>query len=117
MTEQIINSDGSRNWQANILLDNITRLEQENKELKEENIKVKKEFNNLIAEIISDIEYTGVIACNGETPLEHLHKCQKALKALKEIKEVASFHTTGADNEDVQNDMQVIINKINEVLQ
>ena len=34
MTEGIINSDGSRNWQANILLDNIKRLEQENKELR-----------------------------------------------------------------------------------
>ena len=33
MTEEIINSDGSRNWQANILLDNIKRLEQENKQL------------------------------------------------------------------------------------
>ena len=35
MTEEIINADGSRNWQANILLDNVKRLEQENKELKE----------------------------------------------------------------------------------
>ena len=34
MTEEIINADGSRNWQANILLDNVKRLEQENKELK-----------------------------------------------------------------------------------
>ena len=33
MTEEIINADGSRNWQANILLDNIKRLEQENKQL------------------------------------------------------------------------------------
>ena len=33
MTEEIINTDGSRNWEANILLDNIKRLEQENKEL------------------------------------------------------------------------------------
>lgn len=37
MTEEIINSDGSRNWEANILLDNIKRLEQENKELKKAN--------------------------------------------------------------------------------
>ena len=29
MTEGIMNLDGSRNWQANILLDNIKRLEQE----------------------------------------------------------------------------------------
>lgn len=34
MTEEIINSDGSRNWQANILLDNVKRLEQENKQMK-----------------------------------------------------------------------------------
>jgi DNA repair exonuclease SbcCD ATPase subunit len=35
MTEEIINADGSRNWQANILLDNITRLEQERNDLQE----------------------------------------------------------------------------------
>lgn len=34
MTEEIINSDGTRNWGANILLDNIKRLEQENKQMK-----------------------------------------------------------------------------------
>jgi hypothetical protein len=34
MTEEIINSDGTRNWEANILLDNIKRLEQENKQMK-----------------------------------------------------------------------------------
>lgn len=32
--KEIINSDGSRNWEANILLDNVKRLEQENAELK-----------------------------------------------------------------------------------
>jgi predicted RNase H-like nuclease (RuvC/YqgF family) len=37
MTEEIMNPDGSRNWQANILLDNIKRLEQERNELKQEN--------------------------------------------------------------------------------
>ena len=35
MTEEMINSDGSRNWEANILLDNVKRLEQENKEIYE----------------------------------------------------------------------------------
>ena len=32
--KEIKNADGSRNWEANILLDNIKRLEQENAELK-----------------------------------------------------------------------------------
>lgn len=41
MTEGIINADGSRNWQANILLDNIKRLEQEREELKKENERYK----------------------------------------------------------------------------
>lgn len=36
MTKELINSDGSRNWEANILLDNIHRLEQENKELRQQ---------------------------------------------------------------------------------
>ena len=45
MTEEIINSDGSRNWQANILLDNVKRLEQENKELKSDVLKWQKAFS------------------------------------------------------------------------
>ena len=36
--------------------------------------------------------------------------------ALEEIREIVSFHTSDADNEDVQNDMQVILEKIDEVL-
>lgn len=33
--EEITNADGSRNWEANILLDNVKRLEQENAKQKE----------------------------------------------------------------------------------
>lgn len=36
MDKEITNADGSRNWEANILFDNVKRLEQENAELKEE---------------------------------------------------------------------------------
>jgi hypothetical protein len=39
--EEILNADGSSNWQANILLDNVKRLEQENAELKAENERLK----------------------------------------------------------------------------
>lgn len=35
MAEGIINADGSRNWQANILLDNVKRLEQERNDLQD----------------------------------------------------------------------------------
>lgn len=41
--EEITNADGSRNWEANILLDNVKRLEQENTELKAENERLKEE--------------------------------------------------------------------------
>ena len=34
MDKEILNSDGSRNYQANILLDNVKRLEKENARLK-----------------------------------------------------------------------------------
>lgn len=34
MNEEILNADGTRNFQANILLDNVKRLEQENEQLK-----------------------------------------------------------------------------------
>lgn len=92
MTEEIkINKKDTAacNWcKACDYYKDLQRLKQENEKLKKGNIKVKKEFNNLITEIISDIEYTGEIACNGESPIEHLHKCQKALKTLEEIREV-----------------------------
>lgn len=94
----------------------LKRLEQENKELKEENIKVKKEFNNLIAEIISDIEYTGEIACNGESPKEHLHQMQKALASLKEIRVMLVKLNTN-DEDDFTYEFSKIEDKINEVLQ
>lgn len=64
MSEGVINNDGSRNWQANILFDNVKRLEEENQRLKAENEKLKEKIhkhnskgfcmcefsNNLIAE-------------------------------------------------------------------
>ena len=34
MDKEILNSDGSRNYQVNILLDNVKRLEKENARLK-----------------------------------------------------------------------------------
>lgn len=92
------------------------RLEQENKELKEENIKVKKEFNNLIVEIISDTEYTGEIACNGESPKEHLKQCQKALAALEEIRTYLDT-LTSIDSDFTNTETYLRIqDKINEVL-
>ena len=94
----------------------LKRLEQENKELKEENIKVKKEFNNLIAEIISDIEYTGEITCNGESPKEHLHQMQKALAALEEIQKIIKSYDLAVDNGVSVDTLYTIGTIINEVL-
>ena len=94
----------------------LQRLKQENEELKEENIKVKKEFNNLIVEIISDVEFTGEIASNGETPIEHLHKCQNALKTLEEIRKYINT-LSSIDSDFVNTETYLrIVDKINEVL-
>ena len=48
MTEEIINADGTRNWEANILLDNIKRLEQENNSLEAELQNITVQSNNEI---------------------------------------------------------------------
>lgn len=48
MQKEIINSDCSRNWQANILLDNITRLEQENNSLQAQLNNITVQSNNAI---------------------------------------------------------------------
>ena len=98
MTEEIINSDGSRNWQANILLDNIKRLEQENKELKELKCKFK--------------EY-----CTCDT--------ERYRSALEEIRGIAKFNQfynpedllINGDIGQIQDlKMTEIYNRINEVL-
>lgn len=69
MTEEIINSDGSRNWQANILLDNVKRLEQENKELK------------------SQIEsQKGLITVGGKQQYEYLQRIDELEQANRELK-------------------------------
>jgi DNA repair exonuclease SbcCD ATPase subunit len=58
MTEKIINTDGSRNWQANILLDNVKRLEQENKSLYEE----KNCLHKIIDRLLENAGYSKDIA-------------------------------------------------------
>ena len=84
--------------------------------LQEENIRVKTAFNNLIMEIISDVEFTGEIVCNGETPLEHLHRLQsehkKYKKALEKIKKLAE---TGSEQEDCYSCEEIIF-EIDEVM-
>jgi hypothetical protein len=69
MTEEIINPDGSRNWQANILLDNVKRLEQENKELKKQ--------------IESD---KGLITEGGKQQYQYLQKIVELEQKNKELK-------------------------------
>ena len=97
MTEEIINSNGSRNWEANILLDNVKRLEQENKELqayKDVNEDFKKAWDELnekykqLRSALEEIRKLTVIGVNAS-------QCNCGLRAL-------------ADD---------ILNKVNEVLQ
>ena len=57
-TEEIINSDGSRNWQANILLDNVKCLEKENKSLYEE----KNCLHKIIDRLLENAGYSKDIA-------------------------------------------------------
>ena len=74
MTEEIINSDGTRNWQANILQDQVKRLEQENKRLCLELIELRKEF------------VTAAAFTKDGKPLKECLNAYKYKSALEEIK-------------------------------
>ena len=110
MTEEIINSDGSRNWQANILLDNVKRLKQENKELKKQ--------------IESD---KGLITVGGKQQYEMTMAYDRYKSALEEILKIVN---QSCDNCKYNKDgitcsigdcgegkLKIIETKINEVLE
>lgn len=104
MTEEIINSDGSRNWQANILLDNIKRLEQENKELKKD-VQLFK-----CLDTFGENECHCACRCLGNEFCEDADKkINKYRSALEEIRILAT------KNVSIENFVK-IQNKINEVL-
>ena len=82
---EITNEDGSRNWEANILFDNVRRLEQENAELKAENERLKRENVMLLGQLVIN---------DGEDVTVQISKSQfdeynKFRTTLQEIKEVA----------------------------
>ena len=102
MTEEIINADGSRNWEANILLDNIKRLEQENKELKELKCKFK-EYCTCDTESYRSAleEIREMITVCGEE-----YKCKRC-----------KFNNLCSEKDSlIPNVEEVILDKINEVL-
>lgn len=96
MTEEIMNSDGSRNWQANIFLDNVKRLEQENKELKEQNENIINEYNKLQAEIIGDMEFKELML-TGITPLKVLQNLKERNRELQAFYDVHESFKTDFD--------------------
>ena len=51
MTEEILNIDGSRNWQANILQDQVKRLEEELKQVNEDFSCIEKDYRLLNKQI------------------------------------------------------------------
>jgi len=91
MTEEIINSDGSRNWEANILLDNIKRLEQENKELKKQ--------------IESD---KGLITVGGKQQYKYLQEIDELKQENKELKEKKDkYYQQTLDDEILMNELSL----------
>ena len=100
MTEEIINSDGSRNWQANILLDNVKRLEQENKQLKEENKTLNYQWHK-----------------QSEIGDEWYKVADKYKTALEEIQKAIKSYDLAVDNGVSVDTLYTISKIINEVLQ
>ena len=79
----------------------------ENKQLKAENERLKEEINRNGREWEN---HCNALYWQMQSVIDKYSQC------LKEIRDIASFHTSNADSEDVQNDMNDIIAKINEVI-
>jgi uncharacterized phage infection (PIP) family protein YhgE len=109
--EEILNADGSRNWQANILLDNVKRLEQENAELKAykdvnedfktawaelkaENDRLKEEIKQLEVFIKSDSEIDHINH-------EYTYKLKQTLQEIKAIAEKRNYLNYGEALDDI----------------
>jgi len=114
MTEKIINSDGSRNWQANILLDNVKRLEQENKELKEEKDKY---YQQTLDDEILMNELSLEVDLRKKESDFYLEKLSSYRSALEEIRKLTVIGVNASQcNCGLKALADDILNKINEVL-
>ena len=102
MTVEIINSDGSRNWQANILLDNIKRLEQENRELG------RKAF---LAE--QNVRTTASTFCEKDNKIIELEQENKELKKQLLEDKILDEHIESLSQEDIY---RTALEKIREII-
>ena len=104
--KEIINPDGSRNWQANILLDNIKQLEAENARLKED-------YEALISNMDFEVQKKEVLeAENARLKRENeiitgMHnsasnRFDKIYQVLQKIKEIT---------EDINSDIKILYNR------
>lgn len=110
MTEEIINSDGSRNWEANILLDNIKRLEQENE-------KLKKEVKQIGSDFIKKGDYARELEQENKTLYEEKNCLHKIIDRLLENAGYSKDIASAEDFEDVYEDMQIKRNELIELEQ
>jgi predicted RNase H-like nuclease (RuvC/YqgF family) len=121
MTEEIINPDGSRNWQANILLDNIKRLEQERNDLQDRLLTLAdtyQETRNVCKSLEQENKRLKKLRCK----FKEYCTCdiEKYRSALEEIQKIITADCKGCTAEcDCDDDCTRyrIKNKINEVLQ
>lgn len=137
MSEEIINADGSRNYQANILLDNVKRLEEENKRLQAENEQLK---NNIeLMTKYNDENFDELLKCRKENEelknknytlqggwdfqikmneklnkkLDNLLKYRKALEEIRTIaKSFDYWRNTLAGASEKINEIKDIVNEV-----
>jgi uncharacterized coiled-coil DUF342 family protein len=124
MTEEIINSDGSRNWEANILLDNIKRLKQERDDIQDRlstladtyqetrNVCKRLEQENKELQAYKDINEDFKKAWG-----ELNEKYKQLRSALEEIQKVIKSYDLTVDNGASVDTLYTIRKIINEVLE
>ena len=119
--KEVVNADGSRNWQANILLDNIKRLEQENAELKAY-MDVNEDFKTAWKELKAENERLKAEIKNNKSAYQVelgtynmecgnlLKENENLLQTLQEIKEIAEYSIM--HNENLNSNYQIILQLI-----
>lgn len=116
--KEIVNTDGSRNWQANILLDNLKRLEQEIAALKAENARLKEELTTYgatgVCEVCSD--KANKLADKYLGCLREIKAIAEKPKPFKDFSEIKTATEVEYDYAAICNELELRLHKVVELI-